>query len=266
MIKHLKFSLVFIFFISINVFAYQYDDLRKFNSLNSVVNIFKDQDLDNDIKNKLGEHYQDFIGNFDVYGEPYETANHVLFIEGWLQDLRMQSASAMVIEPDGRIYAAWLIPDNEKVVYFTNDKKSHGIQPDIKQWSGRFEHVTFNDKETPSGFVNKEPETRYLNTPGFVIRVDLNCQGKNKVCNSAIYTGKRKSDGATLVLPGKVVRFHCDSIVCPVNVYEFSNKNTQYILETDDSSLTVKVNDKKVLTERGVWSTDPQQLSQPEKK
>ena len=252
MIKRLKFSLVFIFFISINVFAYQYDDLRKLNSLNSVVNIFKDQDLDDDIKNKLGEHYQDVIGNFDVYGEPYETANHGLFIGGWLQDLRMQSAPAMVIEPDGRIYAAWLIPDNEKIVYFTNDKESHGIQPDIKQWGERFEHVTFNEKEIPSDFVNKEPETRYLNTPGFVIRVDLNCQDKNKVCNSAIYTGKRKSDGATLVLPGKVVRVHCDSIVCPVNVYEFSNKITQYILETDDSSLTVKVNDKKVLMERGV--------------
>ncbi|WP_168386402.1 hypothetical protein [Erwinia amylovora] len=265
MIKHLKISLLFLFSISINAFAYRYDNLNKFNSLNSVVGIFKDQNLDEGVKKILGEKYKDFIGNFDVYGEPHQTENNGLFIEGWLQDLRMQSASAMVIEPDGTIYAAWLIPDNSRIVYFTNDKESNGIQPDIKKWGERFENVTFNEKEMPPGFVNNEPETRYLNTPGFVIRVDLNCSDKHKVCNNATYSGKRKSDGATLILSGKVIRFHCDSIVCPVNVYEFNNKNTKYILETDDSSLTVKVNGKKVLAERGVWTTEPQRISQPDK-
>lgn len=45
-----------------------------------------------------------------------------LFAEGWLKDLYLESASALVINPDGKIYAAWVVPDSDVINYKSSDK------------------------------------------------------------------------------------------------------------------------------------------------
>jgi hypothetical protein len=63
------------------------------------------------LRKTLGNHYQTFIDNFDVFGEPHTTPGGGLFVEGWLKDLYQENASALVINPDGKIFAAWVVPN-----------------------------------------------------------------------------------------------------------------------------------------------------------
>ena len=52
-------------------------------------------------------------------------------MEGWLRDLYLQQASAVVIQPDGRTYAAWTDAKTGKISYRCNDNTEKNLQPDI---------------------------------------------------------------------------------------------------------------------------------------
>ncbi|MEQ0828025.1 hypothetical protein [Enterobacter dykesii] len=85
----------------------------------------------------LGNHYQTFIDNFDVFGEPHTTTGGGLFVEGWLKDLYQENASALVINPDGKIFAAWVVPESD-VIHYQSSDNSPVINADIQQWAGEF--------------------------------------------------------------------------------------------------------------------------------
>lgn len=82
-------------------------ELSQYNKLETVSRIVNDSEVTDNLRALLGNHYQTFIDNFDVFGEPHTTAGGGLFVEGWLKDLYLENASALVIDPDGKIFAAW---------------------------------------------------------------------------------------------------------------------------------------------------------------
>lgn len=82
-------------------------ELSQYNKLDTVSRIVNDSEVTDSLRTLLGNHYQTFIDNFDVFGEPHTAAGGGLFVEGWLKDLYQENASALVINPDGKIFAAW---------------------------------------------------------------------------------------------------------------------------------------------------------------
>lgn len=244
----------FLFLVSTFSFSAEDSKILSYNTPDRVSEVLNDQHYKKELQNLLGSDFSEFYNNFDVTGAPHETRSKGLFIEGWLQDLRLENASAMVIEPDDKLYVAWVIPGNSKIEYRTNDPQMKGVNPDILAWSKRFENITFDEKYYPVGFIDNEAKIRHLDTKSFNIKVTLNCDSTDKPCNQALYEGTRKSDGATLTLHGKVFRASCSEPICLVNSYEFKNKNATYLLETIVPSLTVTINNKIVVDEKGVWS------------
>ena len=112
----------------------------QYNSLDNVSKIFSDQDVVSTLKSFLGNEYNDFSQNFDVFGEPHKTDGGGIFVEGWLKDLYLVQASAFVIQADGKVYAAWMMPENNKIHYVTNAPEGNKVQEDIARWAKRFDN------------------------------------------------------------------------------------------------------------------------------
>jgi hypothetical protein len=87
-------------------------ELSQYNKLDTVSCIVNDSEVTDSLRT-LGNHYQTFIDNFDVFGEPARRRG--LFVEGWLKDLYQENASALVINPDGKIFAAWVVPESDVI-------------------------------------------------------------------------------------------------------------------------------------------------------
>lgn len=81
-------------------------DLSQYNRLDTVGHIVNDSEVNETLRKTLGSDYETFISNFDVFGEPHSTSGGGLFVEGWRNDLYLENASALVVEPDGKIYTA----------------------------------------------------------------------------------------------------------------------------------------------------------------
>lgn len=223
----------------------------QFNNLNSVSNIFDNQKVVTSLKSVLGREYSDFSQNFDVFGEPHETANGGIFVEGWLKELYLIQASAFVIQPDGKVYAAWMLPEDNKLHYITNDNVSNKMQGDIANWARRF------DKEISVNHTKGQEEShsngkRVFETQKFRITISWLCAAKSE-CNDVSYEGVRKSDGAVVRLKGKAMKSDCGEASCPVLSYTFRNHDATYIINDVISNLTVVVNNKTVLSENGKW-------------
>jgi hypothetical protein len=45
-----------------------------------------------------------------------------------------------VIQADGKVYAAWMMPQNNKIHYVTNAPEGNKVQEDIARWSKRFDN------------------------------------------------------------------------------------------------------------------------------
>jgi len=119
-------------------------DLNRYDKLDTVEGITADKTVVVQLKKLLGNDYDNFIANFDVYGEPHHNADGGLFVSGWLQHLAQENASVFVIYPDGRLSAAWVLPDDSVVNYRTNHA-GDGIDKDIQQWASQLEGKTFPD-------------------------------------------------------------------------------------------------------------------------
>ncbi|MCX8963410.1 hypothetical protein EHW64_20450 [Erwinia psidii] len=204
------FSLLFSSFVC----ASQYKNLAQYATPNSVVNIFNDKVISTDVKNLTKSNYNQFIGNYQAFADPVKVTDGGLLVDGWLNELRLENASAMVIEPDGRLYLAWVVPGNSRVMYLTNDKNMSGIQPDIRQWASRFEHVSFDEKKQQSAVVDVVPRVSYFESKNYKVKIMLTCADSTQVCNKALYQGTSKSDGKKTAVMGQVIRTHCDSMVC----------------------------------------------------
>lgn len=117
-------------------------ELSQYNKLETVSRIVNDSEVTDNLRALLGNHYQTFIDNFDVFGEPHTTAGGGLFVEGWLKDLYLENASALVIDPDGKIFAAWVVPESD-VIHYQSSDNSPVINADIQQWAARFDAMHF---------------------------------------------------------------------------------------------------------------------------
>ena len=117
-------------------------ELSQYNKLDTVSRIVNDSEVKDNLRKTLRNHYQTFIDNFDVFGEPHTTAGGGLFVEGWLKDLYLENASALVIDPDGKIFAAWVVPESDVIQYRSSDN-SPVINADIQQWAARFNAMHF---------------------------------------------------------------------------------------------------------------------------
>lgn len=126
-------------------------ELSQYNKLDTVNRILNDSEVTDNLRTLLGNHYQTFIDNFDVFGEPHTTAGGGLFVEGWLKDLYLENASALVINPDGKIFAAWVVPESD-VIHYQSSDNSPGINADIQQWAARFNTMQFatNSQSRPA--------------------------------------------------------------------------------------------------------------------
>lgn len=126
-------------------------ELSQYNKLDTVSRIVNDSEVTDNLRTLLGNHYQTFIDNFDVFGEPHTTTGGGLFVEGWLKDLYQENASAVVINPDGKIFAAWVVPGTDVIQYRSSDN-SPVIHADIQQWAARFNtlHFATNSRSTSS--------------------------------------------------------------------------------------------------------------------
>lgn len=90
-------------------------NLLPYNKISTVSGLVNDKAVTDSLKSTLGQDYEKYISNFDVFGEPHSVPGGGIFAEGWLKDLYLESASALVINPDGKIYAAWVVPDSDVI-------------------------------------------------------------------------------------------------------------------------------------------------------
>lgn len=227
-------------------------DLTKYNQLKQASASLSDKEIKSTLRGTLGEDYNAFVENFDVFGEPHQISDGGLFVEGWLNDLYLENASAFVIYPNGKVYAGWVTPDAQIIHYKTNDNDHREINPAIKAWAARFKEMSFTLAEDKRG---KGSEVDYFTTDKFIIKVTTQCQPDGQ-CNDATYYGKRKKDGAELTLRGKASRAACDSGQCPIISYEFNNGQVAYMLSKVNNSLTIVSNNKFILDEKGEWSKE----------
>ncbi|WP_278495825.1 hypothetical protein [Pantoea vagans] len=58
--------------------------LTHYNSLDNVSKVFSNQGVVSRLKSVLGNDYDNFSQNFDVFGEPHKTDDGGIFVEGWL--------------------------------------------------------------------------------------------------------------------------------------------------------------------------------------
>lgn len=126
-------------------------ELSQYNRLDTVSRIVNDSEVTDNLRKTLGNQFQTFINNFDLFGEPHTTTGGGLFVEGWLKDLYQENASALVINPDGNIFAAWVVPESDVIQYRASDN-SPGINADIQQWAARFNSMHFATNN-PSGLA-----------------------------------------------------------------------------------------------------------------
>ncbi|EPR9083700.1 hypothetical protein ACU9CW_004296 [Cronobacter dublinensis] len=250
MLKKIIFSSLLLSSLYMPVTAFSAVDITKYSQTQQVSGILQDTDISAALHKTLGSSYDAFAGNFDVFGEPHRTADGGLFVEGWLQDLYLENASAFVIYPDGRVFAGWVTPDDQIIHYEASTKDSSNVNPAIKKWASRFKGMNFSLTKEQQGTGN---EVEYFTTDKFLITVTTQCQSDGQ-CNEATYKGKRKKDGAEVLLKGVASRTDCATAPCPIISYKFKNGNTSYMLSKADNSLTVISSNKIVLDEKGVWS------------
>ena len=72
-------------------------------------------------------------------------------LRAWLKDLYQENASALVINPDGKIFAAWVVPESN-VIHYQSSDNSQPINADIQQWAARFNTMQFaaNSQSRPA--------------------------------------------------------------------------------------------------------------------
>lgn len=228
--------------------------LSQYDNLSNISAIFNNHAVVSRLKSVLGKDYNEFIQNFDVFGEPHKTKEGGLFVEGWLKDLYLEQSSAFVIQPDGKTYAAWFSPENNEVHYVTNAPQRGKIQEDIAGWAKRFDKV-------PSPVVTVEHKEnskteRFFETNTFRIKITSLCMTDSD-CNDVSYEGIRKSDGAVARLKGKAMKSDCGKASCPILTYTFRNHDANYIINNVINNLSVSVNGKLILSETGKWSDVP---------
>lgn len=206
-------------------------ELSQYNKLNTVSRIVNDSEVTDNLRKTLGNHYQTFIDNFDVLGEPHTTPGGGLFVEGWLKDLYQENASALVINPDGKIFAAWVIPESD-VIHYQSSDNSPVIHADILQWAARFnaKHFATNSQ---SGLAFDGAWAGHFESE----------------CDQMYYLGASKSDNSTISLMGKTLRDSAGKIIGST----YKNGEVAYTVTYAPVKLVVSKGNHVLVEQSGQW-------------
>lgn len=162
-------------------------ELSQYNKLDTVSHIVNNSEVTDNLRKTLGNHYQTFIDNFDVFGEPHTTTGGGLFVEGWLKDLYQENASALVINPDGKIFAAWVVPTSD-VIHYQSSDNSPVIHADIQQWAARFNAMHFATNSQSGLAFDGEWAGEYENDSTLNLRL---AESGNRITGSYCYISQR---------------------------------------------------------------------------
>ncbi|HGH4657645.1 TPA: hypothetical protein ACJIWY_000532 [Enterobacter bugandensis] len=162
-------------------------ELSQYNKLDTVSHIVNDSEVTDNLRKTLGNHYQTFIDNFDVFGEPHTTTGGGLFVEGWLKDLYQENASALVINPDGKIFAAWVVPTSD-VIHYQSSDNSPVIHADIQQWAARFNAMHFATFGQSKLVFEGEWAGEFKNDSTLTLRL---AESDNRIIGSYCYISQR---------------------------------------------------------------------------
>ncbi|XGI81004.1 hypothetical protein ACED16_04450 [Enterobacter hormaechei] len=162
-------------------------ELSQYNKLDTVNRIVNDSEVTDNLRKTLGNHYQTFIDNFDVFGEPHTTTGGGLFVEGWLKDLYLENASALIINPDGKIFAAWVVPESDVIHYQSSDNSSV-IHADIQRWAARFNAMHFATNSSSGLAFDGEWAGEYENDSTLTLRL---AESGNRITGSYCYISQR---------------------------------------------------------------------------
>jgi hypothetical protein len=149
-------------------------------------NILDDKSVQNNLKVMLGERYDAFINNFEVLGESLEAHDGSIFIEGWMPHLAQVNASALIVEANGNLFAAWVTPESD-VIDYQSSYTQQGIPDALLAWSERFapKHFALRSNVLKSDAYSEQFETEKFN-----ISISVQC-GRQPKCNDAVYHGVR---------------------------------------------------------------------------
>ncbi|WP_374573853.1 hypothetical protein [Acinetobacter sp.] len=92
----------------------------------TISGINSDSHIQNELAAVLGRDYIEFSKNFEDFAAPYKLKTaKAIYYEG--RKKSSGAASAAALYADGRIYAAYYIPKNHAVRYFTNDQACSAV-------------------------------------------------------------------------------------------------------------------------------------------
>jgi hypothetical protein len=91
-----------------------------------------------------------------------------------------------------------------------------------------------------------------LETPNFIVRIEVNCPEGEVTCDRVTYRGKSKKTSRQITLPGKTVHTLCADGETPCRFvgYQFISGAITYLV-TDDGELIVQDGGKVIVDEHG---------------
>lgn len=99
-----------------------------------------------------------------------------------------------------------------------------------------------------------QAEIAVLETPSFVVKIDVRCAEGNVTCEDVIYTGTSRKTGKSISVKGRTMHSKCADGVTPCRFqgYTFDHGKINYTVY-DDGALVVMSGDKTLVSEKGAW-------------
>ncbi|WP_217363337.1 hypothetical protein [Duganella rivi] len=97
-------------------------------------------------------------------------------------------------------------------------------------------------------------EDNVLETPSFIVKIDVRCAEGNVTCDDVIYTGTSRKTGKSISVKGRTMHSTCADGVTPCRFqgYTFYNGKINYTV-FDDGTLVVMNGKKTLVSEKGEW-------------
>lgn len=93
-----------------------------------------------------------------------------------------------------------------------------------------------------------------LETPSYLVKIDVRCAEGNVTCENVIYTGTNRKSGKSITVKGRTMHSKCaDGVTpCAFQGYFFKNGAVAYMV-LNEGELTVIRGNRTLLQERGEW-------------
>ncbi len=173
-------------------------------------------------------------------GSPYKTVRKYLIRNGWTINQSRLKEESMERPLDGDLVcgSGW---DAVCSTYFIRKKSAIMLT-----------FSAANDGIPLTGIDAADAET--LETPSFVIKIDVRCAEGNVTCDDVIYSGTSKKTQKSIVLRGRTMHSKCADGVTPCQFqgYLFTSGHARYTI-TQDGELIVMQGEKTLVQERGTW-------------